>query len=148
MEGIRNIWNTKYNSALSSIRWLQSGRHVQPTRQEKIKGRKEQVYDIINCGPNNRFTIRGADKKPFIVHNCVQHLARGVLLGMMLEIKRKYGLVPKLSVHDELIYIVNNSKADEALEQVQSIMRTPPAWWPELVVWSEGSTGQTYGEAK
>ena len=85
---------------------------------------------------------------PKVVENIVQHLARCVLLGMMLEIKRRFGLKLKLSVHDELIYVVPDSRAEIVLEQVQSIMRTPPAWWPELVVWSEGSTGQTYGEAK
>lgn len=28
------------------------------------------VYDILNCGPRNRFVVRGADGTPRIVHNC------------------------------------------------------------------------------
>lgn len=29
-----------------------------------------QVFDVLNAGPRNRFTVRGADKAPFLVHNC------------------------------------------------------------------------------
>ena len=28
------------------------------------------VYDLINCGPRNRFTVLGSDGLPLIVHNC------------------------------------------------------------------------------
>ncbi len=38
--------------------------------------------------------------------------------------------------------------AEELLDLLQGIMRTPPKWWPELVVWSEGSSAYTYGDAK
>jgi len=34
------------------------------------------------------------------------------------------------------------------LDLVQKVMRTPPIWWPELVTWSEGDIGDTYGDAK
>jgi hypothetical protein len=30
------------------------------------------VYDLINAGPRHRFTVRGTDGKPLIVHNCLQ----------------------------------------------------------------------------
>lgn len=80
--------------------------------------------------------------------NIVQHLARGIIMGNALEFKKQTGLNTALRVHDELVYVVPESEAEGRLAQLQAIMRTPPAWWPELIVWSEGAIGDTYGEAK
>jgi hypothetical protein len=30
----------------------------------------EEVYDLVNCGPRSRFTVRGKDGQILIVHNC------------------------------------------------------------------------------
>jgi hypothetical protein len=38
-------------------------------RESKSLRRKSDVYDLKNCGPNNRFTIK-TDFGPIIVHNC------------------------------------------------------------------------------
>jgi hypothetical protein len=51
-------------------------------------------------------------------------------------------------VHDELVYVVPETYAETLLKELQSIMRTPPAWWPELVTWSEGDIADCYGDAK
>lgn len=92
----------------------------------------------------NRARIYG----PKVVENIVQHLARCILVDMMLEVKRRTGFMPKLTVHDELVYLVVEGIAEETLAVVQEVMRAGVAWWPELVCWSEGSCGDTYGEAK
>jgi hypothetical protein len=92
--------------------------------------------------------VRGHDKKPFIVHNCVQHLAREVIADNMLAVKKATGYRPIHTVHDELIYIAPDSEAEGLLAAVQNQMRTPPTWWPELITWSEGDVAQTYGAAK
>jgi len=83
-----------------------------------------------------------------IDENIVQHLARCVIADNALEVKRATGRNPALTVHDELVYVVPEDEAEELLGTVQSIMRTPPEWWPELVTWSEGDIADTYGEAK
>lgn len=106
------------------------------------------VYDLVNAGPNHRFMVRGEDGQAFIVHNCVQALARDVIADAALEFKKRTSLLPKLSVHDELVYIVPEREAESMLAELQGIMRTPPAWWPELVTWSEGDIADTYGDAK
>ena len=51
-------------------------------------------------------------------------------------------------VHEELVYVVDEAAAPGVLDDVQSIMRTPPDWWPELVTWSEGDIADNYGDAK
>ncbi len=80
--------------------------------------------------------------------NIVQHLARHVLSDNMIEVRRQTGYWPVHTVHDELIYIAPEDEAGELLDTVQAVMRVPPVWWPELVVHSEGSIGDNYGEAK
>jgi len=51
-------------------------------------------------------------------------------------------------VHDEVILVVPDAQAQEALDYMQAIMRDGVAWWPELVTWSEGDIATTYGDAK
>ena len=80
--------------------------------------------------------------------NLVQALARDVIADSALEFKKRTGLLPKLMVHDELVYVVPERHAEPMLAELQAIMRTPPTWWPELVTWSEGDIADTYGAAK
>jgi len=80
--------------------------------------------------------------------NCVQALARDILMDNALEIKRATGCYPCHTVHDELIYVVPEAEAQAMLDTVQSVMRTPPKWWPELKTWSEGDIANSYGGAK
>jgi hypothetical protein len=83
-----------------------------------------------------------------VVENIVQHLARCALTDMMLKVRKLTGRRAKHTVHDELVYIVDENLAEAHLETVQSVMRSGVDWWPELITWSEGSCGDTYGEAK
>lgn len=82
------------------------------------------------------------------VENLVQALARDVIADNAVAIRKVTGFSPALMVHDELVYVVPDSEADGVLDTVQSIMRTPPSWWPELITWSEGDIADCYGEAK
>ena len=80
--------------------------------------------------------------------NLVQAIARDILAENSAEITRQTGIYPALLVHDERVDIVKENKAEEHLATMNEIMRTPPKWWPELAVWSEGSHGESYGDAK
>jgi len=82
------------------------------------------------------------------VHNCVQALARDIICGNALDFYRVSKLRPQLRVHDELVYVVPESEAEDLLAALQKIMRTPPLWWNSLVTWSEGDIADTYGAAK
>lgn len=108
---------------------------------------QKPVYDVLNCGPRHRFVVRGAEGA-FIVHNCVQALARDVLKDYKVQVFQLTGRRSALDVHDELVYVVPEQSAQEHLDFVQSIMRQPPKWWPELITWSEGDIAQSYGAAK
>lgn len=39
---------------------------------------RPRVYDIVNCGPRNRFTVRGRSGEVFLAHNCLQ-IASGAM---------------------------------------------------------------------
>ena len=85
---------------------------------------------------------------PKVDENIVQALARDVLKDYKVQVFQLTGRRSALDVHDELVYVVPEQSAQEHLDIVQSIMRQPPKWWPELVTWSEGSYDDTYGAAK
>ena len=110
------------------------------TEVNEETGRTEFIY---GDGRNKARIYAGK-----IVENIVQHLARNVIADNALEVQRKLRLIPALMVHDELVYVVPEEKAQATLDAVQEIMRTPPTWWPELLTWSEGDIGDTYGDAK
>lgn len=88
------------------------------------------------------------DSGPFIVHNCVQALSRDVLYDIKLDVFKMSGHRPVLEVYDELVYVVKEDAAEDFLTLVQDRMRQPPAWFPQLITWSEGSVADRYGEAK
>lgn len=82
------------------------------------------------------------------VENLVQGLARDVIAEHMVKFYQATGLTPALTVHDELVYVVPEADAEGLLAQLQGIMRAGVSWWPELVTWSEGDVGDTYGAVK
>ena len=110
------------------------------TEVNEDDNRKEFVY---GHGRNKARIYAGK-----IDENIVQHLARCVIADNALTVQRLTEMNPALMVHDELVYIVPEDEAEQTLDVVQQVMRTPPEWWPELVTWSEGDIADTYGDAK
>ena len=82
------------------------------------------------------------------VENLVQALARDVIAQHSLSFYKQSGLRPSMTVHDELVYVVPETDAQSALDELQTIMRAGVSWWPELITWSEGDIADSYGEAK
>ena len=78
--------------------------------------------------------------------NLVQHLARTILSEQMLAISKE--LPVALSVHDEIVCVVPEHKAKDALQFMLDTMKTSPKWWPEIVLWAEGDIADSYGAAK
>ena len=105
-------------------------------------GRRKVSYFYGEGRHKARITGPKADE------NLVQALARDSIFDCAVEFFKATGLRPALRVHDELVYVVPEREADTLLETLQAIMRTPPKWWPQLVVWSEGDAADTYGAAK
>jgi len=81
-----------------------------------------------------------------VVENTVQALARIVVCDQMVKIGQRYKVV--LQVHDEVVCLVDKEEAEEAKQFVESVMRVPPQWAPDLPINCECKIGSTYGECK
>jgi len=126
--------------------------------------RQARVYDILDAGPNRRFTII-TDEGYVCVHNCTQAVAREVLAEAVLRVDRDFfghgvdgsrspavlsmedprmGLIGY--VHDELVALVPDSVGDhEAMyEEFERIMLQVPAWATGLPISGEGYVATRY----
>ena len=105
--------------------------------------RVEQTYDIMNCGPRHRFVVRG-DTGPFVVHNCVQWLARVILTQAMIRIARRgYRIVT--TTHDEIVVLLKkDSDAERHHAVLVDEMRATPAWLPGIPLDAEGGVSERY----
>ncbi len=115
-------------------------RYPELRREMNAHGKNEWVFGV------GRHTSRVYGG--LIDENLVQHLSRFVLTDAKLEFIKTTGFPVVLDVYDELVSVVPEKHAESALDEMQRIMRKSPAWFPELVLWSEGSTADSYGEAK
>lgn len=103
-------------------------------------GRLKPCYDILNAGPQHRFTVVG--DRPFLSHNCeniIQAIARDIMANAMLSLDSAgYEIV--LTVHDEIV--IEGEESDQAA--VECIMTTLPDWAPGLPLAVESSVNPFY----
>lgn len=89
-----------------------------------------------------------------ITENLCQALARNVVFEQMLEVEKKYGSYSDadsgvaLTVHDEVVAVVDEDKGEECLKFMLDVMHESPVWWKELPVAAEGGIAARYGDAK
>jgi DNA polymerase I-like protein with 3'-5' exonuclease and polymerase domains len=81
-----------------------------------------------------------------LVENIVQALARIIVFEQMLEISKQYKVV--LTVHDEVVILVPENKAEIAKRHMEEVMSTPPSWGIGLPIACEAGIGKNYGECK
>ena len=119
---LRYFRHKKNNASVQISEWLPAGTFVRKS------GRDEPVYDILNAGPNNRFTVL-TDAGPLIVHNCTQAIARDCLAYKMMALDQAgYKII--MHVHDEVVMEMPYGKGD--LDEVNAIMAAPLDWAPGL----------------
>jgi hypothetical protein len=97
--------------------------------------RNEPVYDILNCGPRNRFAVMG-EAGMFVVHNCCQAIARDALVESMLRLDEA-GYDQLFTVHDEIVLETLDWDLD-ACRDIEKIMGLPIDWAPDLPLPAEG----------
>lgn len=97
-------------------------------------GCEKPVYDILNAGPRHRFVVKG-DSAPFIVHNCVQAIARDCLAEALLRLDQA-GYKIAFHVHDEVVLDV--PRGTGSLKEVEAIMSQPIEWAPGLPLNASG----------
>lgn len=139
--GGRKVWPEHNNSALPNEAGKDS---VGPG------GSNVPVYDLINCGPRNRFVVADGNGMPLIVHNCenvVQATARDILAHGALLFHQNYQRWARifLHVHDEIAAeVYETHAAQEMLELLGWCMNQPPAWAPDIILKSAGYIAPRY----
>ena len=81
---------------------------------------------------------------PRVTENVVQALARIVITDQMLDIQSLPQVDIVLQVHDEIIAIGSKLEADDTMNQIIDIMRTPPEWCDDLPLDAEGGVSKVY----
>ena len=81
---------------------------------------------------------------PRVTENVVQALARIVITDQMLDIQSLPQVDIVLQVHDEIIAIGSKLQADDTMNQIIDIMRTPPEWCDDLPLDAEGGVSKVY----
>lgn len=132
--GGRKIGHSVYNNSIQVSPQLSTRAFIRES------GLYEQVYDIVNCGPRNRFVVFDKDDQPFIVHNCVQAACRDLLMHSVINVE-KAGHPVVLTVHDELVS--ENPIGSVSFDEMKRLMLDLPDWcnWP---VRADGFTGPYY----
>ena len=100
----------------------------------------EQVYDLINAGPNHCFAVL-SNSGVMLVHNCVQAVARDCL-AIAIERLEAAGYPIVFHVHDEVVIDCPSEKAD--LDNVVKIMTMPIEWAPGLPINADGWVGDFF----
>ena len=104
------------------------------------------VYDLIDCGSKNCFTVLDESGEPRLVHNCenvIQAIARDLLIWWILEMER-HGLTTVLDVHDEIVCMLLEATAEQSLQLMVTIMCTNPDWAEGLPLDAEGELSLRY----
>ena len=98
--------------------------------------------EITYAQRNGRDKVYGSK----VFQRCTQSLARDIMAEIILGISKKYHVVG--TVHDEVLLLVEEDSAELALEELLTLMRTPPEWAPDLPLDGEGGIADSYGDAK
>jgi DNA polymerase len=101
-------------------------------------GKSEYTYEQRH----GRDKVYGAK----VFQRVTQSLARDIMAEIIVGISKKYHVVG--TVHDEVLLLVPEAQAETALEELLTLMRTPPEWAPDLPLDGEGGVAESYGEAK
>jgi len=103
-------------------------------------GFTEPVFDLLNCGPRNRFVIMTATG-PMIVHNCTQAVARDLLTDALLRLDAA-GYKVVMHVHDEAVLEMPYGQGSTA--EVDHLMGQPIPWAPGLPLKAESYETEFY----
>ena len=163
---IVNVWGTMG----TAIEFMQTATEEEPLLNCKgiLSVRPNQLVtpgglslwypDLTTIYPDNSYdypeVTYGNSKTRYRIYsgkmaeNCVQHLARNVVMYQMLDISKLPDTIVVGTVHDEVLALVPEELAEERLNQMIEIMRTPPSWAPDLPLDAEGDIADNYGDAK
>jgi len=124
--------------------------HILQTRAQLARGESsdasrfpEQVYDLVNAGPQHRFMIRRPDGRPLLVHNCIQAISACLLTAAMRRIEDA-GIPVIASIHDEVVSECED--APDRFDEFHQLMEVVPAWASGCYISAESHVARRYGK--
>jgi hypothetical protein len=82
-----------------------------------------------------------------LVENLVQSACQ-ILIADAITKTNAEGYPVALTVHDEVVCVVDEDKAPECLAFLTNVMTTAPEWCADLPLAADGDIGDCYGDAK
>jgi DNA polymerase len=106
----------------------------------EIKGERGEFSGVI---PRNGKMMRSKLYGGLLAENLTQAFARDIFMDRVSELDRK-GYEVIMRIHDEVVCLVDEDKADDALKDIESIMATAPDWCADLPVGAEANLTKSY----
>lgn len=119
---------------------LPNGLYIQYPQLHKRFDKEQGRYKWMYKDRNGMVDIYGGK----IVENCVQGLARIIVMYQLLKIRKRYRVT--LTVHDSVVPIAPEAEAQEFKEYVEACMRWVPKWAVGCPINCEAKLGTNYGE--
>lgn len=79
-----------------------------------------------------------------LTENITQATARDIFMWHIMEIKNQLGFHALLRSHDEGAWLLPEATAEQDLQNILAIMRTPPPWMPDFPAAAEGALRKHY----
>lgn len=155
--GKQGFWNT----CESAINAMIEGREMIFGAHGEFRTAKDRIYSPTGLwldypdihrredGEATYFNGRNRTKiyGTLLCENLVQHFHRLVVSEQMLDIAERYPLV-KLWTYDEVVCVVDEKEAEDALSFMIATLAKTPEWAPDLPLAAEGGFGARLSEAK
>jgi DNA polymerase len=106
-------------------------------------GQKKLTVTVMSVSTYTRKWSRNNLIGSSIFQSATQGTARDFLAFSMMSLD-KAGYTIVNSIHDEVLLLVDEERKDVALDDVISIMTTPPSWAPDFPLAAEGWVGTRY----
>lgn len=121
MRGSRTGGDQFGHDEITGEEWLADRVYPGP-RREMASLEPVAVYDLLNCGPRNRFVVLDENDEPFIVHNCTQATAASILRGTLDRMEVEYPGAVIGHTHDEVINEVDEAHAFDFADALNEVM--------------------------
>lgn len=102
-----------------------------------------RVFDIVACGPRERFVVRDVSGRARIIHNCVQAFCRDILAVGLIRAERA-GLQAVFHVHDEQGVDSPTHLLDVESDRLVRAMTDPIPWVEGLPIMSSADVSFRY----
>jgi DNA polymerase I-like protein with 3'-5' exonuclease and polymerase domains len=106
----------------------------------EIKASQGEFSGLV---PRNGKMMRSKLYGGLLAENLTQAFARDIFMDRVGELTSK-GYEVIMRIHDEVVCLVDEDKADDALKDIEETMATAPAWCADLPVGAEANLTKSY----